>query len=154
MRMIDIAAASVVLALGAVPARADWNYVKWGMTKKAAIDASKGEARVESGPNIVCAFNTQTPFATIPQKVIGGFTFQVTLCTEGSDKVTSVALSPVAGTNLLTLRSALVSQYGQPMTVNGTDIWNDRKAGNTVSYFDIGGVVARIEYKKMGGAGL
>jgi hypothetical protein len=154
MRMIGIAAATMWLALCVMPAHADWNYIKWGMTKKAAVEASKGEARVESGPNIVCAFDSQTPFASIPRKAIGGFTFQVTLCTEGSDKVTSVALSPVAGTNLPTLRSALVSQYGQPTTVDGTDIWNDRKAGNTVSYFDIGGVVARIEYKKMGGAGL
>jgi hypothetical protein len=152
MRMIGLAVACVCLISGS--AHADWNYIKWGMTKKAAVDASKGEARVESGPNIVCAFNTQTAFATIPRKVIGGFTFQVTLCTEGSDKVTSVALSPSEGTNLPTLRAALVAQYGQPTTVNGTDIWNDRKAGNTVSYFDIGGVVARIEYKKMGGAGL
>ncbi len=68
--------------------------------------------------------------------------------------VIDVALSPVAGTNLPTLRSALVSQYGQPTVVNGTDIWNDRKGGNTISYAEIGGVVARIEYKKMGGAGL
>jgi hypothetical protein len=152
MRMISVATASVLLISGT--AHADWNYIKWGMTKKAAVGASKGEARVESGPNIVCAFNTQTPFATIPRKMIGGFTFQVTLCTEGSDKVTSVALSPSDGTSLPALRSALVSQYGQPTTVNGTDIWNDRKAGNTVSYFDIGGVVGRVEYKKMGGAGL
>jgi hypothetical protein len=102
-----------------------------GMTKKAAVDDSKGEARVESGPNIVRAFNTQAPFATIPQKAIGGFTFQVTLCTEESNRVTSVALSPSECTNLPTLRSALVSQYEKPTTVNGTDIWNDRKAGNT-----------------------
>jgi hypothetical protein len=154
MNSIGIAAASVLLALSAVPAHADWSYIKWGMTKKAAVAASKGEAHAESGPNIVCAFNSQTPFATIPRKMIGGFTFQVTLCTEGSDKVTSVALSPSEGTNLPALRSALVSQYGQPTIVNGTDTWNDRKAGNTISYSEIGGVVARIEYKKMGGAGL
>jgi hypothetical protein len=154
MRSIGIATASMALALSAVPAQADWNYVKWGMTKKAAVEASKGEAHVESGPNIVCAFNTQVPFATIPRKAVGGFTFQVTLCTEGSDKVTTVALSPSEGTSLPTLRSALVSQYGQPTVVNGTDIWNDRKTGNTISYIEIGGVVARIEYKKMGGAGL
>jgi hypothetical protein len=135
-------------------ASADWQYVKWGATKKAVIAASKGEARVESGPNIVCAFDTQTPFATIPRKSIGGFDFQVTLCTDGSDKVTSVALTPIQGTNLPTLRRSLVSQYGQPTVSSGTDIWSDKAKGNIVSYYDISGVVGRIEYKKLGGTGL
>jgi hypothetical protein len=154
MKSTRIAMAIVVLALTAAPAHADWNYVKWGMTKQAAIDASKGEARPATRPNVVCVFTSQVPFATIPRKLVAGFTFQVTFCTEGADKVTSVALSPSEGTDLPALRGALVSQYGQPTVVNGTDTWNDRKAGNTISYSEIGGVVARIEYKKMGGAGL
>jgi hypothetical protein len=60
----------------------------------------------------------------------------------------------VQGTNLYTLRSSLVTQYGPPTIVNGTHIWNDAKSGNVVSYYDIGGVVGRIEYKKLGGSGL
>ncbi len=144
-------AVTLVLAtmIATSAANADWQYVKWGSTKKAAIAASKGEAHAEQGAEIVCAFNTQTPFATIPRKSIGGFDFQVTLCTDGSDKVTSVALSPARGTNLPTLRNSLVSQYGQPAIVDGTLIWNDKKSGNTVSYYDVGGVVGRIEYKKL-----
>jgi hypothetical protein len=147
-------AAVLVLAMAATPANADWHYIKWGMTKKAAITAAKGEARVEEGAEIVCAFSPQKPFATVPRKSIAGFDFQVTLCTDGSDKVTSVALSPVQGTNLNILRSSLVSQYGQPTVVSGSLIWNDAKSGNTVSFYDVGGVVGRIEYKKLGGSGL
>jgi hypothetical protein len=78
------------LVISTSSAQADWRYVKWGMTKQAAIAASKGEARAEQGADIVCAFNTQKLFATIPQKSIGGFNFQVTLCTEGADKVSPV----------------------------------------------------------------
>jgi len=153
--MIRAIALGLATMIATSAANADWQYVKWGATKKAAIAASKGEARIESGAEIVCAFNTQTPFATIPRKSIGGFDFQITLCTDGSsDRVTSVALSPVKGTNLPTLRNALVSQYGQPAMVDGTLIWNDKKTGNTVSYYGVGGVVGRVEYKKLGGSGL
>jgi len=38
--------------------------------------------------------------------------------------------------------------------VDGTLIWNDKKTGNTVSYYGVGGVVGRVEYKKLGGSGL
>jgi len=146
---------ALAILLSATAAHADWQYVKWGVTKKAAVEASKGEARVlKPGDDVVCAFTTQTPFATIPKKTIGGFDFQVTLCTGGADKVTSVALSPVSGTNLPTLKRTLISQYGQPATVGNTSIWNDKKTGNTITFYDIGGVVGRIEYKKSGGAGL
>jgi hypothetical protein len=116
--------------------------------------ASKGEAKPSSGdPNVVCAFQGQKAFATVSKKSIGGFDFQVTLCTDGSDKATSVALKPTPDTNLPSLRRALISQYGQPVRTAGTDIWNDRKSGNTVSYSQIGGVVGTLEYKKRAGAG-
>lgn len=146
----------VLLVLSATSeSRADWQYVKWGMSKDAAIKASKGEAHaVTPGPNVVCAFDTQTPFATIPRKLIGGYAFQVTFCTDASSRVTSVALSPTRDANLSLLRSTLVSQYGRPNIVDGTLIWSDKKKGNTVSYYDVGGVVGRIEYKKLGGSGL
>lgn len=147
----------LVLALMSVPslAHADWQYVKWGMSKKAAIQASRGEAiPVQGDRNVVCAFNPQVPFATIPRKDLGGFEFQVTFCTDGGDKVTSVALSPASGTNLPTLKRSLVAQYGTPAGAGDTAIWNDKKSGNTISYYDIGGVVGRIEYKKMGSPGL
>lgn len=134
---------------------AEWQFVKWGMTPAAAIAASKGQAKaIKPGDDVVCAFVAQTPFATIPQKSIGGYDFQVTLCTDHSGKVSSVALSPANGTNLPTLRNSLVSQYGQPTRSGSTQIWNDQKTGNTVSYYDVGGVVGRIEYKKLGGSGL
>ncbi|HTO65291.1 MAG TPA: hypothetical protein VMM15_29035 [Bradyrhizobium sp.] len=60
-----------------------------------ASAALKGKSKPSTGDrNVVCAFENQKPFAAIPQKPIGGFDFQVTLCTDGaSDKVTSVALS-------------------------------------------------------------
>lgn len=134
-------------------AHADWQYVKWGMSKQAAIAASKGEARaVTNDPNVVCAFTTQRPFATIPRKVLGEFTVQVTLCTDGGEKVTSVALSPVQETNLHILRNSLVARYGQPTVVSGTHVWNDAKSGNTVSYYQISDIIGRIEYKKLGGS--
>lgn len=148
---------TLVLMLLLVPsiAHADWQYVRWGMSKKAAIEASKGEAiPVQGGKDVVCAFNTQVPFARIPRKPLGGFEFQVIFCTDGGDKVTSVALSPAADTNLPTLKRSLVAQYGTPAGAGDTAIWNDKKSGNTISYCDIGGVVGRIEYKKMGSSGL
>jgi hypothetical protein len=149
-------AITLTVLLWATAAHADWQYVKWGMTKKAAVDASNGEARfLKPGDDVVCAFTTQTPFAMISKKSIGGFDFEVTFCTEGAtDRVTSVALSPASGTNLPTLKRTLISQYGQPTTMGNTSIWNDSTTGNTISYYDIGGVVGRIEYKKSGGTGL
>jgi hypothetical protein len=152
-RILFVAAVGVASTASAM---ANWQYVKWGMSKASALAASKGEAKsnVPGDRNVVCAFDTQKPFATIPQKSIGGFNFQVTFCTDGSDKVTSVALSPSSGTNLPSLRRALISQYGQPITASGSDlIWNDKKSGNTISYWEIGGVVGRIEYKKMASGG-
>lgn len=93
-------------------AHADWQYIKWGMSKKAAIEASKGEAiPVQAGKDVVCAFNTQVPFARIPRKSIGGFEFQVTFCTDGGDKVTSVALTSERSANL-TLQPHLYRRIG------------------------------------------
>lgn len=148
-------AIALAMLLSSTAAHADWQSVKWGMTKKAAIEASKGEARfLKPGEDVVCAFTTQTPFATIPKKTIGGFDFQVTFCTEGADRITSVALSVADESNLPTIKSALVSQYGQPVTSGNRLIWNDKKSGNTITFYQIGGVVGRIEYKKSGGTGL
>lgn len=138
------------------PAAADWQYVKWGMSKTAAIEASKGEASlISSSAGVGCAYNSQIPFGIILKKTIGEFTFDVVFCTAGSDKVTSVSLTPIRGTNLPTLKSALFSQYGQPVSTDGDDaIWADKKNGNTITFYTIAGVVGRVEYKQLGGVGL
>lgn len=143
---------AIVVTLGS-SAHADWDFVKWGMSKNAAIGASKGEAKFASGSNVVCALDSQKPFATIPKKSIDGFDFRVTLCTDGSDKVTSVALSPIDRSVLPELRHALILQYGQPTKQEGADTWNDRR-GNMISYYEAGATGGRIEYKKLQRPGL
>lgn len=143
----SLLALALIVTFGS-SARADWQYVKWGMSRSAAINASKGEAKFAAGSNVACALNSQKPFATIPKKLVDGFDVRVTLCTDGSDKVTSVALSPVNPTALPALRRALITQFGQPAKLDGTEIWNDRRSGNAIAYYENGGT-GRIEYKKI-----
>jgi hypothetical protein len=137
-------------------AHADWNYVRWGMTKKDAIAASKGEARaIQPGDDVVCAFVGQEPFGTIERKTIGDFDFSVALCAAAKiDAVTSVALIPLRGTNIPSLRRELLSRYGAGVLDGNTIIWNDAKAGNTVSFYSIENIVGRIEYKRLSKSGL
>ncbi len=145
------------LGLTGSGAKADWYYVKWGMTKAEAISSSNGEARpiVKADEYWAgCMFVGRQPFAVIPRKIVGEFEFKGVLCTpEGQDKVESVVLNADRSTNVNVLLRALVSQYGEPTARQSSlFIWNDTKTGNTVT-FD-GSILGKIEYKKLGGSGL
>ena len=75
--IISVYLAVIMLdVLTAGNAMAGWNYLTWGMTKEAAIAASKGEVRsVKVGEDIACAFIGQKPFAIIPRKRSVSFNF-------------------------------------------------------------------------------
>jgi hypothetical protein len=146
-----------LLGLGlATSAQADWQYAKWGMTKKEIIAASKGEAReYKRGEDFVCN-NDRKVIAVIAKKVLAGTAFTVAFCAYADGKLSSVRLDN-SGANTYQLRETMLGQYGVPIS-NGRDnlMWNDRKSGNAVIFTDqLGiGTGAMIEYKPLGGSGL
>jgi hypothetical protein len=142
------------LAISGGKARADWQYVKWGMTAEQVVAASKGEAKLNSGDgrNIVCAFTDQNPVAYIARKKIDSMEFDVVICAGGDRRVSSVVLSPKPSDNTFNpLRAALLGRYGQPIEEKrgdiGTVTWRDTKGGNLVRLIRVIDT-ARIEYRK------
>lgn len=142
-------------ALVASETRADWQYVRWGMTPAQAIAASKGEARPSSATgNEVCAFKDQRSVAYIPAKVIDSHTYDVNICVGTDGRVSSVVLSPKPiGGSYNRLRAALLGRYGQPIEDGRGDYatvtWRDAKGGNLVRLLRFVDS-ARLEYRKAG----
>lgn len=152
MRMLF--AAGILLGALCLPAKADWQYTKWGMSTNEIIAASKKEARrFKQGDDIVCTFTNQKILAVIPRKTIGSRTFKVAFCSFGDDRLGAVSLSTTDNYHLI--KNDLLSNYGKPVSDNrdGT-VWNSPKTGNTITLIDIAGIAARIEYKRIGGGGL
>ncbi|MCF8475757.1 MAG: hypothetical protein K9G60_01910 [Pseudolabrys sp.] len=139
-----------------IPAHADWHYTKWGMTPAQIIKASKGEAReYVPGRNIGCVFTDQTPIAVATGKTIAGSLFDVTFCSGGNGRLSSVAVRPQGSINIPSLKRAMLSQYGEPVSDRGgTTIWRDAKAKNTVTFSTVSDIIVAIEYRALGGGGL
>jgi len=68
----------VTAALLPVPAGADWQYAKWGMSADQIVAASKGEAMLGNAPDWGCAFKGNH----VPSKTVAGFDFVVVFCSD------------------------------------------------------------------------
>lgn len=134
----------VLLFLAPCAAHADWKYTHWGMTAPQIVAASKGAATAPPSADVPCAFNDKRPIAT------GRFQdYDVAFCSKDGRTLESVALR--ANSNPESVRRDLLSTYGQPVSQNRIlTVWNDAKSRNTVTFIDIAGVGAVIEYKPMG----
>lgn len=138
-----------LLVASATSAAADWQYAKWGMTAAQIIAASKGEAHPYSGEG--CAFTDQTAIARVPEKRIDKWVFEITFCTDGGGRLSSVALSPKPPENTyINLRASLLARYGRPIQDGSGDIfvvaWRDAKGGNLVRLSNLIGN-GQIEYR-------
>lgn len=140
--------------LGCGIAQADWQYTKWGMTKSEIIAASKGEAReMRQGEDFLCN-NGRKVIAVVQRKTLAGSDFSVKFCAFADGRLSSIRLDSTTA-NTYQLKQTMISQYGQPVSMERGDfLWNDKKSGNTVIFSDIAGVVSMIEYKPLGGGGL
>lgn len=140
-------------------AKADWQYVRWGMTTAQVVAASKGELQPSSGDGgkrIMCIFNDQQEMAFAPGKKVGTFTFDLIVCGK-SGKVASVSLRGSPQGTYNGLRSELLAKYGRPIEDGRGDMaitsWQDTKSRNLVrlNRFMEGG---SIEYRAISPSGL
>jgi hypothetical protein len=133
----------LVLVLGlsfSVPARADWEYARWGMSVAEVIAASRGRAAkttpLEQGPSLI----STGYFLARAQYAAPGSRFDVKFYFKGG-KLSAVALCSEAAPVVRTLRQELLREFGEPriksskhygMGVADETIWSDVKRGNTV----------------------
>ena len=133
----------MVLAVGlslATPARADWEYARWGMSVAEVIAASRGRATkttpLEQGPSLI----STGYFLARAQHPAAGTQFDVKFYFK-EGKLSAVAVSPQAAAVLPKLRQELLKDLGEPRTKASKPygmgmaeeaIWSDPKHGNTV----------------------
>lgn len=134
--------------IAATPAAANWQYTQWGMTAPQIAAASKGAAHASGeGPNTKCAFTGKRPIAAGRYR-----DFDAVFCSRDGRTLESVALRKTTD-NPDAIRRELLSVYGHPVSANRiVTVWNDPKHRNIVTFVDIAGVGAVIEYKPAGGA--
>jgi len=102
--------ASVLLLIAAQPARADWQFTKWGMSESQVIKASKHLAERAQDGTLSMRYTT------------GKFAFNVEFVFADS-KLNAVSLELHTGSNY-SLLNALKEKYGQPDEQDGiTTVW-------------------------------
>ncbi|HEY0493646.1 MAG TPA: hypothetical protein VGD57_09285 [Candidatus Dormibacteraeota bacterium] len=138
-----LAVPMMVLALGsslALPARADWEYARWGMSVGEVIAASRGRATkttpLQQGPSLI----STGYFLARAQHAAAGTQFDVKFYFK-EGKLSAIAVAPQAPAAVPKLRQELLKDLGEPRTKASKPygmgmaeeaIWSDPKRGNTV----------------------
>lgn len=134
----------VFLALAfAAPARADWQYTKWGMTPEQVVVASGGAARLvtdEKPPYLSTRIGCDARYK------VGAFEFYVSfMFVRQTNRLQEVGLL-YFGPDRHGLTQAMQEKYG--IWTEGT-IWFDRTAGYSVELDLSNGHVVVINYRQL-----
>jgi hypothetical protein len=144
----------------AAPARADWQYTRWGMSPAAVVAASGGAARLQPGDRDDRVFN-------LDLKAVGTYetpslSYEADfLFTRRSNRLAAVKLMPAEG-QCDALREELAETYGKPladrrdftmMSVE-TQTWRDAQGNNHVLFADVqtgaGRRLCHVLYRPLG----
>lgn len=139
------------LACSALPAAADWQYTRWGMTPDQVRAASDGVARpnadrkLDAG-GLEAALTAPYQGAAIP--------FTAVFLFDASGKLKLVTLNPVGGIACPVIVQALSANHGAPEgkddLVHATTLrWDDIDNDNLVVYLDLGQGNCTIQYSKL-----
>ena len=124
------------------PARADWEYARWGMSVSEVIAASRGRAMkttpLEQGPSLI----STGYFLARAQHAAAGTQFEVKFYFKDG-KLSAVATSPEHASIVPKLKQELLKEFGEPRTKASKQygmgmaeeaVWSDSKHGNTVLF--------------------
>ena len=126
-----ICSVSLVQLLTALPAWADWEYTRWGMTVQEVLEASEGQAvLLDSEAQTVSADNQKTLLKSqVPWRLEDQFSFDVLFKFSGEEPQLSEILL-VSSDNNEEMGPALIRRYGPPnRAVSGGLMRVDRSSG-------------------------
>ncbi|HEY4251586.1 MAG TPA: hypothetical protein VGM87_10310 [Roseomonas sp.] len=109
--LLKAAAAAALLLLAAAPARANFEYTRWGMAERAAIAASRGTVRAFPPAQRRAAGGVEYRAGGTFQAESNRFGIAFGFGPAGLRCVSYHAAGPAAG---VALRAWLISRYGQP----------------------------------------
>jgi hypothetical protein len=133
--MAKFALLTALLLMAAAPANADWQFTKWGMSKKQVIRASGNLATPSADGTLSMPYTA------------GKFTFSVEFDFDSGSKLDTVFLKLRSGTNY-SLLDALKEKYGQPDEVDGiTTVWRTSRDEIDFSAVEPDGSDATIYYR-------
>ncbi|WP_237476887.1 hypothetical protein [Lichenibacterium dinghuense] len=145
------ALAASVLAGSVVPARADWQYTRWGMTPDQVTAASNAAAQPNpdrrlDADGLKAALTAPYQGAAIP--------FTAVFLFDPENRLQVVTLDPVGGIACPVIVQALVANHGAPE--NDADPlrartlrWDDADNDNLVVYADLGEGSCTIQYSRL-----
>lgn len=130
MKRYAIVAALLASPLWVLPAQADWQFTKWGMTPEEVITASNGVAKHNDDSQIRSRSpvdGSQSAIVSMPYST-DSFSFEVNFLFK-DNHLSSVDLNMTQGDNL-NLKAALRSKYGPggngaSESGRGNDWWTD-----------------------------
>jgi hypothetical protein len=99
------------------PARADWQFTKWGMTPAQVVKASKGTARSATPEETSASApvgSNEAVLAIIPAYSSGDLQFLVRFYFDRSGKLCRVGLKLLSPDKGFDLQNALIGKYGKP----------------------------------------
>jgi hypothetical protein len=147
-----LAGASLTLAGMTVPAAADWQYTRWGMSPEQVVAASNGAVRL--GPPPQGKTYDKLTGRALGNHEADGATFHAFFHFDAANGLAKVALERNSGTACAALQGGLAAQYGQPVksTRNNfatIDEWRDAVRGNVVRYVLVGDLPCTITYDRL-----
>lgn len=137
MHFYRLTALGIVTTLSVLPSKADWQFTRWGMSPTAVIEASKGEAKLETNegksisPGVA---KVVAPYKAGPYEFRAFFNFN-------NDALDAVSLQLQDNSACGKLGQSLREQYGQPFedeqifSLHVTK-WRDTKNSNVVQFSD------------------
>lgn len=135
--MIRLALSTAALIGFAEPAKADWQYTRWGMNPYEVIDAAQGAVQM----NIPPGMNTETlrTMMYAPYQA-GDINFNAYLYFDKSDKLSMVKMVAEDPSRCTSIVQLLNQTYGpsQNRSTIGRS-WRDEKNGNIITFTEIVG---------------
>jgi hypothetical protein len=146
--------------LWAMPAYADWQYTKWGMTPEQVVDASGGSGSKiplsQQGGKSRLGFTA----LLVGRYTLGDFSFDLDFqfAKTGLEMV-AMELTPYSYDRCKRLENTMLSKYGSPFEgergdslgpLNTRMVWHDRQGGNSVLFSNVREVkVCHVTYERL-----
>lgn len=138
-----------LLAAGAAPAAADWQYTRWGMSPEQVVAASRGAVQLGPPPSGKTYEGLTGRARGVHNEA--GASFDAYFHFDAEFRLARVALERTGGADCAALHNRLLADLGRPakstrQSFATIDQWQDRSRGNLVGYVLVGKLPCTITY--------
>lgn len=151
---------AVITALGlafAAPAKADWQYTRWGMSPQEVVAASKGASRLDRAPPGHEVFDAS--LGASGGYETQGYTFRSEFYFDGAQRLKGIRLMLTDFSKCDSLLDLLLGLYGSSGGIDKFGAsWVDVSNGNKVRLTKMGGIgtsapTCFVAYSPLSGSG-